>query len=83
MTLKEKLLDVIENYEDDGWYPNICKNNAFDLVKELLTKLNEEEFYTCSIHCFAPSWDDPYYYGDGSYIGMKKDHERIVLEFSE
>ena len=66
-TLVRKLRKALEGCDKPG-----C-GSLLDVIMDIVEFVNDDEDLGLSVRCFAPSSDDPYYYGDGPYAEIKFD----------
>ena len=63
-----KLRKALEGYDRPD------RGSLLDVIMDIVESVDEDEdLVFSSVRCFAPSSDDPFYFGDGSYAEIKID----------
>lgn len=63
-----KLRKALEGYDKPD------RSSLLDVIMDIVEFVNDDEdLVFSSVHCFAPSSDDPFYFGNGPYAEIKID----------
>ena len=74
----EELKKIIS--ERNCWEEN---DTVLGVIVSLLNNCKEEDDLDLPVSCFAPSSDDPFYFGDGPFDEAERREGEMVLKFKE